>query len=244
MRDYALSSEDARRASRTGWRRLVAVFGSTRDAFSRPLAIGLTTIGLAGLLVTTVPGALPGASSSAACPRWVRRPAAPVPAPIRDALGGEGRPPAPAASAAASEPGPGTAALAAPRSGRVPRPPLPGRAEHGPLPVRRRCSTRCHGSCGFRGRGRDRPCARRQRPARGGRRADLGGVGRPGSAPPVDRAADRSWPASCSPLASGCSSFAGPAAASDTRRSAPASGPNRSRRSGPPLHLETCPPNA
>src|SRR5512146_583877 len=43
-RDYSLTSDDARRLRRKGWRRLVAIFGSTRDAVSRPLAIGLTTI--------------------------------------------------------------------------------------------------------------------------------------------------------------------------------------------------------
>ena len=38
--------------------------GSSRDALSRPLAIGLTTIGLAGLLVATVPGALSGSATT------------------------------------------------------------------------------------------------------------------------------------------------------------------------------------
>jgi hypothetical protein len=38
----------------------VAAFGSSRDAFSRPLAVGLTTLGLAGLLVATVPSVLQG----------------------------------------------------------------------------------------------------------------------------------------------------------------------------------------
>jgi hypothetical protein len=68
-RDYTITSGDAARLRRTGWRRLVAVFGSTRDAFSRPLAIGLTTIGLAGILVATIPGALSlGGSSAASVP--------------------------------------------------------------------------------------------------------------------------------------------------------------------------------
>jgi hypothetical protein len=68
-RSYTLSAEDAARLQRTGWRRLVAMFGSTRDAFSRPLAIGLTTIGLAGLLVATIPGSLSfGGESTAGVP--------------------------------------------------------------------------------------------------------------------------------------------------------------------------------
>lgn len=68
-RDFAITTEDAARLRRTGWRRLIAVFGSSRDAFSRPLAIGLTTIGLAGLLLATIPGALTlGGASTAAVP--------------------------------------------------------------------------------------------------------------------------------------------------------------------------------
>lgn len=112
VRDYSLSPEDARRLRRTGWRRLVAVFGSTRDAFSRPLAIGLTTIGLAGLLVATVPGAPSGGASTAALPT------------VGQAVGGagsganseslEGTKEAPGASAGPSAPGPAAAALAPP----------------------------------------------------------------------------------------------------------------------------------
>ena len=49
-----------------GWRRLVAIFGSPRDVFSRPLAFGLTTLGLAGLLVATVPGVLFGPGGATA----------------------------------------------------------------------------------------------------------------------------------------------------------------------------------
>jgi len=110
-REFALSAEDARRFRRTGWRRLVAVFGTTRDAFSRPLAIGLTTIGLAGLLVATVPGVLPGATGSPA--------ALPT---VGQAVGGagagsqslEGSKAAAAPSEAPSAAGPAAAALPAP----------------------------------------------------------------------------------------------------------------------------------
>ena len=122
-RDYALTPEDARRLWRTGWRRVVAMFGSTRDAFSRPLAIGLTTIGLAGLLVAGMPNVLPSASSSAAAPM------------IGDAAGGAGANAqslestklapaalAPAVSAAPSAlaPAPAAAALPAPSAEPVP----------------------------------------------------------------------------------------------------------------------------
>ncbi|HEX9092411.1 MAG TPA: hypothetical protein VF902_00370, partial [Coriobacteriia bacterium] len=68
-RDFAISTENAARLRRTGWRRLVAAFGSTRDAVSRPLAIGLTTLGLAGLLVATIPGVLSvGGEATSAVP--------------------------------------------------------------------------------------------------------------------------------------------------------------------------------
>jgi anti-sigma factor RsiW len=65
-RDFTLTPADAVRLRVRGWRRLLAWFGSSRDAFSRPLAIGLSTLGLAGLLVATVPGALPGFGGGAA----------------------------------------------------------------------------------------------------------------------------------------------------------------------------------
>jgi hypothetical protein len=64
-RAFTLSAEDAERQRPSGWRRLVAVFGSSRDMVSRPLAIGLTTIGLAGLLVSSASSLLPtGAPTS------------------------------------------------------------------------------------------------------------------------------------------------------------------------------------
>jgi len=59
-RDYALTADDAARLRPGGWRRWLAAFGSSRDAVSRPLAVGLTTLGLAGLLVATVPSVLTG----------------------------------------------------------------------------------------------------------------------------------------------------------------------------------------
>ena len=64
-RDFALTAADADRLRVRGWRRVLAAIGSSRDVFSRPLAMGLTTLGIAGLLVATVPGALPGAGGAA-----------------------------------------------------------------------------------------------------------------------------------------------------------------------------------
>ncbi len=68
-RDYTLSEADAARLRPAGWRRWLAAIGTSRDAVTRPLAVGLTTIGLAGLLVASVPGILPfGSASSGAAP--------------------------------------------------------------------------------------------------------------------------------------------------------------------------------
>ena len=64
-RDYALTPDDAARLRRGGWRRFVAAFGSPRDAFSKPLAVGLTTLGLAGLLIASAPSILPSFGSGA-----------------------------------------------------------------------------------------------------------------------------------------------------------------------------------
>ncbi len=57
-RAYTLGPADAARVRPSGWRRLIAGIGTARDGFSRPLAVGLTTLGLAGLLVATVPSIL------------------------------------------------------------------------------------------------------------------------------------------------------------------------------------------
>ena len=61
--DYQLTPEDAARLRPGGWRRLVAAIGSSRAAFTRPLGVGLTTLGLAGLLVATVPSVLTGTTA-------------------------------------------------------------------------------------------------------------------------------------------------------------------------------------
>ena len=70
-RDFTLTADDAARLRPAGWRRWFATLGTSRDAVSRPLAIGLTTLGLAGLLVATIPGALPGGSATSAGPAAV-----------------------------------------------------------------------------------------------------------------------------------------------------------------------------
>ena len=64
-RDYTLTPADAARLRPGGWRRILGAIGSSRDVITRPLAIGFTTLGLAGLLVATVPGVLPGSGGTA-----------------------------------------------------------------------------------------------------------------------------------------------------------------------------------
>jgi hypothetical protein len=54
-RDFTLTAADADRLRPRGLRRWLAQVGSPRDTLTRPLAIGFTTLGLAGLLVTTAP---------------------------------------------------------------------------------------------------------------------------------------------------------------------------------------------
>jgi hypothetical protein len=64
-RDFTLRPEDAQRLRPNLLRRIFGSFGTARDGFSRPLAVGLTTLGLAGILVGAVPGALSLAGAGA-----------------------------------------------------------------------------------------------------------------------------------------------------------------------------------
>lgn len=73
-RDFSLSSEVAARLRRPGWRGLVAGLAGPRGALLRPLATGLTTLGLAGLLLASLPGIPLG--GSAAAPATVSAPGA------------------------------------------------------------------------------------------------------------------------------------------------------------------------
>ena len=57
-RDFQLRPEDAQRLRPNRIRRLFGSFGTARDGFSRPLAMGLTTLGLAGLMLGILPGTL------------------------------------------------------------------------------------------------------------------------------------------------------------------------------------------
>ncbi len=92
-RDFTLRRADADRLRPGRLRRIVLAIGSPRDALSRPLAIGLTTIGLAGLLVAAVPGALSGSATTETV-------LSSVPAPV----GGAAAPSAAASAAPSYEP--------------------------------------------------------------------------------------------------------------------------------------------
>jgi hypothetical protein len=75
-RDFSLSAEDAARLRRRSWRRLVGVLAGPRSTALKPLATGLTTLGIAGLLLAALPAIQLGGSTAAPT-----GPAAPVAAP-------------------------------------------------------------------------------------------------------------------------------------------------------------------
>jgi hypothetical protein len=64
-RSFTLTAEDARRLRPGGWRGWWSTVGSARDTLTRPLAIGVTTLGLAGLLLTATPTLLLGLGGAA-----------------------------------------------------------------------------------------------------------------------------------------------------------------------------------
>ena len=63
-RDYRLSPQQATALRLSGWRRALAALAAPRAAFTAPLGTGLAALGIAGLLITSVP-TLFGAGSSA-----------------------------------------------------------------------------------------------------------------------------------------------------------------------------------
>ena len=74
-RDFTLTPEMASRIRRRGWRRLLAAFGTPKFELVRPLAAGLTTLGLAGFLLGAAPGlgGSPSAAPTAADTTYVGR---------------------------------------------------------------------------------------------------------------------------------------------------------------------------
>jgi hypothetical protein len=94
-RDFQLRPVDAQRLRPNLVRRLFGSFGTARDGFSRPLAAGLTTLGLAGLMLGILPGTLSlggglGGSAAATSAPALAAPAASA------AAGGAAEAPAPA----------------------------------------------------------------------------------------------------------------------------------------------------
>ena len=65
-RDFRLTPADAARLRPTVWRRFVAAIGSSRSVLSRPMGVGLATLGLVGLLVGNVQIPIPAGQSAAA----------------------------------------------------------------------------------------------------------------------------------------------------------------------------------
>ena len=80
-RDFTLTAADAERLRSRGLRRWLAGIGSVRDGVTFPLAMGLTTMGIAGLLFATVPAALSGMGGAASgpAPQELSTVGAPVP---------------------------------------------------------------------------------------------------------------------------------------------------------------------
>ncbi len=56
-RDFRLTDADAARLQPSGWRRILAGFGSPRARLTGPAAAGLATLGIAGLLFAAIPSA-------------------------------------------------------------------------------------------------------------------------------------------------------------------------------------------
>jgi hypothetical protein len=64
-RDYRLSEAQAARLRPAGWRRLLAPFAAPRFRFAAPLGTAMATLGVAGLVLASLPGALPMAGDRA-----------------------------------------------------------------------------------------------------------------------------------------------------------------------------------
>lgn len=82
-RSFTLTADDARRLRPPGWRGWWSAVGSARDSVTRPLAVGVTTLGVVGLLLTASPtlslGVGGAASSGAAPPEVAKLAASPTP---------------------------------------------------------------------------------------------------------------------------------------------------------------------
>ena len=126
-RDFSLTPADAARLRAGGWRRLFGFVGSARDSFTRPLAVGLTSLGLVGLLVASVPSLIGGSGSAAMSPGGSAAATTDVTGPAEQAAGA-----APEASAAALAPVSSTAPAALPSASGAA---VPGLQQPAPAPA-------------------------------------------------------------------------------------------------------------
>lgn len=62
-RDFRLTETDAARLRPAGWRGLLARLGSPGFAFAKPLASGLAALGIAGLILASLPSGFGGSAS-------------------------------------------------------------------------------------------------------------------------------------------------------------------------------------
>ena len=85
-RDFRLTEADAARLRPRGWRRFIGAFGGPRLAFTRPLAGSLVALGVAGLVLASIPGFFGSTSSESGS--GTLAPAAAAPA--GSGLGGTG----------------------------------------------------------------------------------------------------------------------------------------------------------
>ncbi len=105
-RDFTLTPADAARLHRGGWRRLLGLIGSGRDNVTRPLAVGFTSLGMAGLLLASFSTFYAGGSAQSGPSAAGARVEQAAPAPSAAAMASAAPSGAPAAGgAAASEPG-------------------------------------------------------------------------------------------------------------------------------------------
>ena len=63
-RDFRLTEADAARLRPAGWRGLLARLGSPDFAFARPVASGLAALGIAGLILASIPSGFGGSAAS------------------------------------------------------------------------------------------------------------------------------------------------------------------------------------
>jgi hypothetical protein len=64
--DFRLSAETAERLGARGWRGFLVRVADSRFGFSRPLAVGLTTLGLVGAIAGSIPGTMGSLTSGGA----------------------------------------------------------------------------------------------------------------------------------------------------------------------------------